>query len=209
MKHKNSSMSSKFVKGWCHVHCKRVEVFENGIMFLGDSLEILPQLDRNSVEVAVTSPPYNLNKRYSTGGSTKTAKSMTEKYGRWYDDDLPEWEYQGQQRTLIHQLMRVCHSSVFYNHKLRYAWHGRNIYRPPSKLQHPMDWLHHFPIWCEIIWDRCGIGNPTNRYHIQEERIYQIQKPRRWFNKELKLTNVWRVPPTRNSGHVCSYPPGS
>ena len=39
--------------------------FKYGTMYLGDCLEVLPSLDRNSVEVAVTSPPYNLCKRYS------------------------------------------------------------------------------------------------------------------------------------------------
>jgi DNA modification methylase len=69
-----------------------------------------------------------------------------------------------------------------------------------------MHWLGRFPIWCEIIWDRCGIGNPTRRYHSQDERIYQIGKPRKWKNSELKLTNIWKFPPSRNDGHVCTFP---
>ena len=131
---------------------------------------------------------------------------MTKKYEKWYADDLPEWQYQGQQQAVIFELMRVCKSSIFYNHKVRFAWHNRNIYRTDSNLHHPMHWLHKFPIWCEIIWDRCGIGNPSNRYHIQEERIYQIQKPKKWNNEEHKLTNIWKIPPSRNDGHVCTFP---
>tara|TARA_R110000737_G_scaffold252825_1_gene262223 strand:+ start:1682 stop:2542 length:861 start_codon:yes stop_codon:yes gene_type:complete len=168
--------------------------------------KMFPFFERKSVEVTVTSPPYNLCKRYSDYKLSKTSTSMTEKYEKWYDDDLPEWEYQGQQQELMFQLTRVSRSSVFYNHKVRFAWHGRNIYRTPNNLHHPMHWLDKFPIWCEIIWDRCGIGNPSNRYHTQEERIYQIQKPRKWNNKELKLTNIWRFPPSRNEGHVCTFP---
>lgn len=76
----------------------------------------------------------------------------------WNDDELPEWQYQGLQQTLIHKLMRVCASSIFYNHKLRYAWHPRNTYRTASKVHNPWDWLGKFPIWDEIIWDRCGVG---------------------------------------------------
>ena len=201
---------------------KTVE-FKHGTMVLGDCLKymsenhlkeitiqdkkkLVPFVDRNAFEVVVTSPPYNLCKRYSDYKLSKTSTSMTEKYEKWYDDDLPEWEYQGQQQTLIFQLMRVTRSSIFYNHKIRFAWHNRNIYRTENNLHHPMHWLHKFPIWCEIIWDRCGIGNPSNRYHIQEERIYQIQKPRKWNNKDLKLTNIWKIPPSKNEGHVCSFP---
>lgn len=204
--------------------------FKNGTMILGDCLEVLsdrpvrtklvpekkgsdvlvekmiPYIDRNEVEVTVTSPPYNLCKRYSNYEHSKTSTNMTKKYEKWYDDDLPEWQYQGEQQAVIHALMRVTRSSIFYNHKVRFAWHARNIFRTDSNLHHPMHWLHKFPIWCEIIWDRCGIGNPSNRYHIQEERIYQIQRPKKWDNKDLKLTNIWKIPPSRNQGHVCTFP---
>ena len=179
--------------------------FKNGVVYLGDCQEVIETLGRNSVEVCVTSPPYNLNKRYSNYENSKTSKSMTEKYDKWYADDMPEWEYQGWQQSVIHSLTRVCASSIFYNHKIRFAWHSRNIFRSESNLHHPMQWLSKFPIWCEIIWDRCGIGNPSRRYHIQEERIYQIQKPRKW-NNEMGLTNIWKFPPSRNEGHVCSFP---
>jgi len=179
--------------------------FKNGVVYLGDCQEVMASLDRNSIEVCVTSPPYNLNKRYSNYDHSKTSKSMTEKYDKWYADDMPEWEYQGWQQSVIHSLMRVCASSIFYNHKVRFAWHNRNIFRSESNLHHPMQWLAKFPIWCEIIWDRCGIGNPSRRYHIQEERVYQIQKPRKW-NNDLGLTNVWKIPPSRNDGHVCTFP---
>ena len=181
------------------------EEFKNGVVYLGDCQEVMSKMERNSVEVCVTSPPYNLCKRYSYYENSKTSSSMTEKYERWYYDDMPEWEYQGWQQAVIHSLMSVCASSIFYNHKVRFAWHNRNIFRSESNLHHPMQWLSKFPIWCEIIWDRCGISNPSRRYHIQEERIYQIQKPRKW-NNEKGLTNIWRFPPSRNEGHVCEFP---
>jgi len=177
----------------------------NIVLYQGDALEVLQSLERNSIEIAVTSPPYNLCKRYSNYECSKTSASMTKKYEKWYDDEMPEWQYQGFQQAAIHQMLRVCNSSIFYNHKVRFAWHNRNIFRTSSNLHHPMDWLSKFPIWCEIIWDRCGIGNPSRRYHIQEERIYQIGKPKKWNNSN-GLTNIWRIPPSRNNGHVCSFP---
>ena len=180
--------------------------FKNGVIYLGDCMEVMQSLDRNSVEVCVTSPPYNLCKRYSDYKVSKTSKSMTEKYEKWYFDELPEWEYQGWQQSVIHSLMRVCNSSIFYNHKVRFAWHNRNIFRSESNLHHPMQWLDKFPIWCEIIWDRCGIGNPSRRYHIQEERVYQICKPKKWDNTETSLTNIWKIPPSKHDGHVCTFP---
>ena len=180
--------------------------FPHGVLYLGDCQEVLATLEKNSAEVCVTSPPYNLCKRYSNYKNSTTSKAMTAKYEKWYDDDMPEWEYQGWQQSIIHSLMKVCQSSIFYNHKVRFAWHNRNIFRSESNLHHPLDWLSKFPIWCEIIWDRCGIGNPSRRYHIQEERVYQIGKPKKWNNSDLKLTNIWKIPPSKNNGHVCTFP---
>jgi DNA modification methylase len=174
-------------------------------LYQGDSLAVVAKLERNSVEVAVTSPPYNLCKRYTQYNSTKTSAAMSAKFKDWYSDEMPEWQYQGFQQSVIHEMMRVCRSSVFYNHKIRFAWHNRNLYRNLNNIHHPMQWLNRFPIWCEIIWDRCGIGNPTRRYHTQDERVYQIGKPRKW-NNEMGLTNIWRIPPSRNRGHVCTFP---
>lgn len=168
-------------------------------------MEVMQDLDRGCAEICITSPPYNLNKRYTNYSTTCTSKSMSERYQKWYEDDLPEWQYQGWQQSVIHSLMIICRSSIFYNHKLRFAWHNRNIFRTESNVHHPMNWICKFPIWCEIIWDRCGIGNPSRRYHIQEERVYQIKKPKKWKN-DLGLTNVWRIPPSRNEGHVCTFP---
>jgi len=179
--------------------------FKNGVVYCGDAAEILDSLERNSIEVCVTSPPYNLCKRYTNYEGTKTSKTMKDKFDEWYPDEIPEWQYQGDQQSVIHKLIRICRSSVFYNHRIRYAWHNRNIYRTESNLHHPMHWLHKVPIWEEIIWDRCGIGNPTRRYHSQNERIYQIGKPKKWDNKD-GLTNIWKIPPSRNEGHVCTFP---
>lgn len=179
--------------------------FNCGVVYKGDCLEVLQSLEKNTAEVCVTSPPYNLCKRYTDYKTTKTSAAMSKKFEEWYPDELPEWQYQGTQQSVIFQLMRVCNSSIFYNHKIRFAWHSRNIYRTESNIFHPMQWLSKFPIWAEIIWDRCGIGNPTSRYHTADERIYQIQKPKKWNNSK-GLTNIWRIPPTRNNGHVCSFP---
>jgi len=183
---------------------KHKTVFENGIVYLGDSLEILPTLSENSSNISVTSPPYNLTIDKKNYGS-KVAKGAEKQFKDWYPDDLTEAVYQDQQKQIVSELIRICDSSVFYNHKIRYAWHSRFKHRTLSNIYHPLDWLGGFPIWCEIIWDRCGINRPTRRYHISDERIYQIGRPLKWSN-ERSLTNIWRIAPSRNKGHVCSFP---
>ena len=162
-----------------------------------DCAKIIPSLPK--VNLVVTSPPYNLNKVASGGGSSKRS------YDGWYPDDLPEAEYQAQQRSIIAALRERTEGSVFYNHRIRYAWHSRNKYRIANNIYHPLHWMSDFPIWCEIIWHRGGTtGHANGRFRLADERIYQIGKPHVFHDHGW--TTVWNITPTRNEGHVCSFP---
>ncbi len=183
----------------------KVIKFDNGTAYNGDCLEILPQLNTDSCMIAVTSPPYNLG---STLKEKQYNKQVIKKYSKWYDDDLSSKAYRNQQKEVLKELSRVCKSSIFYNHRIQYQWSTRfkNI-REKSMISHPYSWLQEFKIWSVIIWDRAGIGMPLpNRYHTQYENIYQINKPVFFDNSKLKLSNIWRIPPTKNTTHPCSFP---
>jgi DNA modification methylase len=174
----------------------RIEKIGDCTLYLGNCLEVLPDIQ---AEIAVTSPPYNLNKTASGGGNSKRT------YDGWYEDDLPEAVYQGQQRELIGTLQEACNSSIFYNHRIRYAWHSRNKFRPVSNIYHPMDWLKDFPIWAEVVWSRKGTtGHANGRFRLADERIYQIGKPNKFH--DLGYGTVWEIPPSKNEGHVCTFP---
>jgi DNA modification methylase len=129
---------------------------------------------------------------------------MWRRYAEWYPDDLPEDQYQDDQKQIIRLLLERCIGSIFYNHRPRFAWHSRNKYRVPSNVYHPWDWLREFPIWHEIIWDRGGGGKPNFRCPQADERIYQIGRPKQW--NDIGLTSVWRIAPDSGSGHVCAFP---
>ncbi|MEC7659629.1 MAG: DNA methyltransferase [Bacteroidota bacterium] len=182
------------------------EEFQNGIMYFGDCLDVLQDLPQNSAEIAITSPPYNLQGVNETQYTTATSRAMTNKFDKWYKEIGSEREYQDNQRRMLKLLTAICCSSVFYNHKIRYAWHSRNTYKHKNKIYHPLQWIDH-PIWAEIIWDRKGIGNPTRRYHACDERIYQIGRPKKWSNPRA-LKSIWRITPTTNTKHPCTFPAG-
>lgn len=173
----------------------------------GRCLDVLPTLADHSLNWCVTSPPYNLHKEHHTSpnAATETNAAMSAKYADWYDDDMHEADYQDEQMRVLSHLMRVCTDSIFYNHRIRYAWHSRNKDAPVCKIHHPIHWLYSCPIWCEIVWDRCGGSTPTGRYQQGHELIYQIGKPRR-IQKSLGMTDVWRIPADSGSGHVCAFP---
>ncbi len=174
--------------------------FDDGkghVIYCGRSEEILPSLPK--CDVIVTSPPYNLIKENS-GGSTTAFPEKDVLYTQWYKDEIPEPQYQEQQKAMLRLMMAQCNGSVFYNHKVRYAWTRR------GEVYHPMDWLREFPLWCEIIWDRGGAtGGNSGRVLLSDERIYQLGKPKT-FNGAQGLTSVWRIPPEKLTEHVCAFP---
>lgn len=185
----------------------KIETIGNATLYLGDCRNVLETLPSESLNWCVTSPPYNLHKEHHTSPNAATAANaaMSAKYAEWYDDDMEEGDYQSIQKQVVSHLLRVCTDSVFYNHRIRYAWHSRNRSAPACKVYHPMHWLSDFPIWCEVIWDRCGGSTPTGRYQQGHELVYQIGKPRR-LQKSLGMTDVWRIPADSGSGHVCAFP---
>jgi site-specific DNA-methyltransferase (adenine-specific) len=168
-------------------------------IYHADCLTVLPQLGDGAAEIAVTSPPYNLNKNASGGGTSKRS------YDGWYADEMPERSYQAWQTMVVDALTRVCRSSVFYNHRIRYAWHGRNEFRTPTNIYHPLDWLSSFPLWCEVIWNRGGTtGHANGRFRLADERVYVIGKPEKWH--EHGHTTVWNIMPEREGEHPCPFP---
>tara|TARA_R100000664_G_C2721213_1_gene114640 strand:+ start:14 stop:766 length:753 start_codon:yes stop_codon:yes gene_type:complete len=179
--------------------------FENGIMYHGDCLNVLSTLNDNSAMIAVTSPPYNLGRCLK---EKQTNQQIKKRFDKWYEDYLCKEVYQNQQKQVLTDLSRVCMSSIFYNHRIQYQWHKsfKNI-RNQNMINHPYDWIQDFKIWSIIIWDRLGVGLPQkNRFHSQYEHIYQINRPTFFDNTTLKLTNIWRIPPTKNNLHPCSFP---
>ena len=167
---------------------------------LGDCLEAMKTIPAGSVDAVVTSPPYNIVREWSGGGPNSNMKRTDSKFNNeWYEDAMPEEDYQELQKQVIRECLRICRGSIFYNHKVRYAIKRRN------EIYFPMDWLREFPIWTEIIWDRDGgQGGNSNRWILADERIYQIGRPVVW-NGAIG-TNIWRIRPETYPGHPCTFP---
>ena len=133
----------------------------------GDALDILRKIPDNSIDMGVTSPPYN--KRENKKGwlvNKVVYKGAT--------DNLPEEEYQRVQIDVLNELYRVIKpgGSFFYNHKIRWE---------KGIMLHPMDWLRKtkWIIRQEIIWDRMIAANIRGwRFWQVEERIYWLYKPK-------------------------------
>jgi site-specific DNA-methyltransferase (adenine-specific) len=113
--------------------------------FRGDVLDILPRLPAQSVDVVVTSPPYNLGVRY-----------------RSYVDTIPRGEYLGWTKRWIKTVARVlaADGSLFLNvgAKPTDPWAALDVAqaaRPYLTLQNTIHWIK------SIAIDRSAVGHAS------------------------------------------------
>lgn len=87
----------------------------NLTLMQGDCLSMLNTLKDNSVDLVLTSPPYNMNLRIRNGKycSRQIVKELSTKYKN-YPDNLPMEEYFKLNKRVITELLRVS-DLVFYN----------------------------------------------------------------------------------------------
>lgn len=173
----------------------------------GDCVDIMNQMPSGSVDIVVTSPPYNI--RNSTGNGLKNGSG-----GKWanaallngyeeadYDDNMPHDEYVKWQRHCLTAMMRVLKDdgAIFYNHKWRVQG---------GLLQDRSDIIDGFPVRQIIIWQRDGGINFNPGYFLPTyEVIYLICKPAfKLAPKANAMGDVWRIPQESKNAHPAPFP---
>ena len=148
----------------------------------GDALEKLITLESQSVDIIITSPPYNLGNNHHTGSKKTQA----------YDDNLPEDDYQEQQIKILEQCWRILKDdgSMFYNHKNRikngvmispYEWLLQSFWKDrPNNF--PIKGT--FTIKQELVWFNGSQNFDKIRFYPMTERVYWLTK-----SPETKLIN--------------------
>lgn len=136
------------------------------------------QIDNKSIDLFITSPPYNLGGKFHTG-NTRYNKAYDE-----YSDDLPEEIYQGQQIEFLNSCYDKLQDggSMFYNHKPRIK---------DGVCTHPLSWIFKtkFILKQEIIWKNRSQNFDKIRFYPFTERIYWLVK-----DKKTKLFNAVNLP---------------
>jgi modification methylase len=167
----------------------------------GDVLEVLKTLDDNSIDLGVTSPPYN--KGLKGGPIVKKVQYDS------FEDNLPEDEYQQQQIDILNELYRVIKpgGSFFYNHRCR--WDN-------GDMLHPIIWLSKtkWLVKQEIIWNRKITGNLRGwRFWQTDERVYWLYKPdgknkigKELASKHARMTGIWEIMPESKNPHPAPFP---
>jgi site-specific DNA-methyltransferase (adenine-specific) len=84
-------------------------------LFNDDCLKVLPTIPDNSVNLIVTSPPYNMRTRVTNGKYTtrENSKHFSKKYKN-FNDALNIEDYYFFHKEVINQMLRVS-KIIFYN----------------------------------------------------------------------------------------------
>ena len=152
----------------------------------GDCVEAMGTMDADSVDLIVTSPPYNLDSAGTGYGRRQYRNRKTAQYDG-LDDAMPEPEYAAWQRRCLDAMMRVLKpdGAIFYNQKWRIQ---------DQLLLDRHDIVAGLPVRQVIVWHRSGGLNFDDRWFVPNyEVIYMIAKPGfRLRPKANAIGCVWR-----------------
>lgn len=189
---------------WSKVKRKNNFDFTDKIV-CGDIFEVMRAIPDESVDLAVTSPPYNL--KNSSGNGMKDGRG-----GKWsnaalingykgHDDCMPHDEYVQWQRDCLTEMMRTLKpdGAIFYNHKWRVQ---------KGLLQDRQDIVEGFPVRQIIIWRRKGGINFNAGYFLPTyEVVYIIAKPKFKLAKGANSHgDVWEFTQEMNNPHPAPFP---
>ncbi len=171
----------------------------------GDVLTVMRTMPDNCIDLAVTSPPYNL--KNSTGNGMKDGRG-----GKWanarlvngyshHNDCMPHDEYAKWQRECLSEMFRLLKDdgAIFYNHK----WRVQN-----GVLQDRQDIVSDFPVRQIIIWRRKGGFNFNPGYFVPTyEVIYMICKPKfKLVRGGNSHGDVWEFTQEMKNEHPAPFP---
>lgn len=171
----------------------------------GDTVRVMKSLPSESLDLIVTSPPYNL--KNSSGNGMKDGRG-----GKWsnaalingystHNDCMPHEEYVAWQRECLTEMLRLIKDdgAIFYNHKWRVQ---------KGLLQDRQDIVSGFPVRQIIIWQRKGGINFNPGYFLPTyEVIYLIAKPKfKLAPKANKYGDIWQFGQELKNPHPAPFP---
>ncbi|MCW5949156.1 MAG: site-specific DNA-methyltransferase [Pyrinomonadaceae bacterium] len=184
---------------------KEISEYLNRII-LGDSLAVMREMPSESIDLVVTSPPYNI--KNSTGNGLKKGT----KTGKWsgaalqngysdHHDNMGHAEYEWWQNACLLEMFRLLKptGAIFYNHKRRVQ---------AGHLQDRDAIVKGLPVRQIIIWKRAGGINFNPGYFLPtHEVIYLIPKPDfKLVPKANAVGDVWEFNQEMKNPHPAPFP---
>jgi site-specific DNA-methyltransferase (adenine-specific)/modification methylase len=178
-------------------------------IFHESCLDTLARLPDDSIDLVVTSPPYNMNLRIRNGEYTsrQIVKELSTKYAG-FSDNMPIEEYYEFHKKVLEELLRVS-NLVFYNIQI-VTGSKRAIFRLIGDFAESLKEI--------IVWDK-GNGQPAMQEQVLNRRselilVFEKDYPiSRQFRKAPfkrgTLDDVWLVRRERKKGvtnHGATFP---
>ena len=170
----------------------------------GDCLEVMKTMPSESIDLIVTSPPYNI--RNNLGGGFKTpgkrwqAPGLSDGYDG-YSDNMPYTDYIAWQKQCMTEMFRLIKpdGAIFYNNKNRIQG---------GILEDRGIICKQFPLRQVIIWKRAGGMNFNDTYFVPTtEQIYMIcKKGFKLKPTANKYGDVWEITQEMNNPHPAPFP---
>ncbi len=143
-----------------------------------DCLKTLKKMDDDSVDLVITSPPYNMNLRIRKGEycSRQIVKEISTKYTD-FDDNMPIDEYNKFHSEVLSELIRTS-SLIFYNIQI-VTGSKRSIFKMIGDFS---DYLKDI-----IVWDK-GNAQPAIQKQVLNRRSELILV----FDKDYPISRQYR-----------------
>jgi site-specific DNA-methyltransferase (adenine-specific) len=158
-----------------------------------DCIQTLKRFEDNSIDVVITSPPYNMNLRIRNGDycSRQIVKEFSTKY-EGFDDNLPIDDFYELHSNIIRELLRVS-SIVFYNIQI-VTGSKRAFFKIIGDFSEQLKDV--------VIWDK-GVSQPAMSPGVlnrQSELILIFEKDNAISRKFSKynfdrgtLSDIWNI----------------
>ena len=175
-----------------------------------DCLKTLSRIKNNSVDLIITSPPYNMNLRIKYGKYIKrnTGDKLTTKYTE-FTDDLSIEEYNTFHSKILKELLRVG-DLIFYNIQI-ITGNKRSVFKMIGDFKNNLKDI--------IIWDKQN-PPPAIQEKVLNRRtelilIFEKNSPiSRQFKNKAKflrgtLDDLWTIKPEYNKlyrKHLATFP---
>ena len=182
---------------------------EHNIIYNESCLETLSRLPDNSIDLVITSPPYNMNLRIRKGEycSRQIVKEFSTKYSE-FSDNLPLEDYYSFHKKVLTELLRVS-SLVFYNIQI-VTGSKRAFFKLIGDFSDNLKDI--------VVWDK-GYAQPAMHEQVLNKRtelllVFDTDYPiSRQFRKSGKfsrgtLDDLWSIPRARgkNVTHTAVFP---
>lgn len=159
----------------------------------GDCLEVMKSIPDNSVDLVLTSPPYNMNLRIRNGKycSRQIVKEISTKYAS-FDDNLPMDEYFEFNKNVLNECLRIS-DLVFFNVQIL-TGNKPALFKLMGEFHDKIKEL--------IVWDKLNaqpaIGKNVMNSQFEILLVLQNSKPesRAFANAQFDrgtLSNLWSI----------------